>query len=347
MSRSTILFYPITDQLVEEKRNKLQNRYPESEVSEEEAVIACLNKFAVKELKIHEEEFKELKKVRIYPAAKAGDSFKSIYVEFDSPESAQIILDHVRFLRKGDELEEGEHLRVTTHCPWFARDRMKQIEKLAWQMRTTRDENNQMNTRITLGEDDYILEKRKKEKYAEWEMVILPDDLPPFKKATASSTAGRSPTAGPGRSASKALKELFKANTEMAAARKREERVTTRRDGHEEDSASRLDDIVTSASGMEGTPAVSTPVSKKKDGRKECLDNTEGGDFCSEPVCKNCSDWYQLHPGDKPKATPTIKNKQVAAKKAAEKLQKTIPTHSPKTIQSGLPARRVSNRTGQ
>ena len=187
---------PIDKLHVEHIKRRLS--YTMKDKNEDELWKAALENavemFLDKEMRIRGDDLAKINVVKIFPPAR--DEWNVLYVELDSKREVDFLYTFTQYMRrdvKGDGKPE-----VQLYVPKQMYKRFMAINLLALRMRE--DSGRKVGTRVTLGKDDFILQRRSKEdrKKGWGDAVPLPDDLPEIELSLRRGPL--SPGEAPGRS---------------------------------------------------------------------------------------------------------------------------------------------------
>ena len=203
-ARRVVGFKPIDKAHVKHcmRRVEQESENIEKEDAWERAKEKAVHDFLKYEMKMKEDDIKQVTSVMIYPPAK--DEWNVLYVEYESIEMVNFIMSFAQFLRKG---EKENRPSVEKYVPMELFKRYSAVEKIAYEIR--QKSNFQTSTNVSFGEKDIILKSRPKEiqpggrktPWSQIEPIKLPEDIPTFEMNLVRRVpqSPRSPGQAPGR----------------------------------------------------------------------------------------------------------------------------------------------------
>ena len=140
----------------------------------EAALLTAVKLFLEKEMRIKDEDYENLEIVKIFPPAK--EEWNVLYVEFRNQQQANLVYTYTKYMRRNIQGDGKPEVQIYVPKELYARFRA--ISLLAFKMRE--DSGRTINTRITMGKDDFVLQQRSKTAGVKgWgKAVTLPEDLP-------------------------------------------------------------------------------------------------------------------------------------------------------------------------
>ena len=122
----------------------------------EKAKKNAVDNYLKYEMKMKEEDDKQLEVVTIYPPAK--EEWNVLYVEFKNVAMVNFVMSFAQFMQKG---EKENRPSVEKYIPMELFSRYSAIEKLAFEIR--QKSNFKTATNVSFGENNFLLKSRAKE----------------------------------------------------------------------------------------------------------------------------------------------------------------------------------------
>ena len=191
-ARKVIGLKPINRRHVEQMDRRLEDVEGETrDEREKRAKYDAVILFFKEEMRMRDEEIEKLDIVRIFsPAREDGET---LYVELASWEMAQFALSYTKYMRRSTEGQD--RVEVVKYVPRDLYRRFRAINALGHQARL--DSNRSINFRVTLGEDDFVLQQKPRGRLGWGPPLPLSADLPAFEHHL--TRGPRSPGKAPGR----------------------------------------------------------------------------------------------------------------------------------------------------
>ena len=195
-ARRIVGLKPIDKRHVEHTKKRLEELEGETEEEKEKRAKKEAVMFFLKaEMKMKENDLKELEIVKIF--APAREEWNTLYVELASWEQASFLLSFTTFLRRGTTGED--RLEVIKYIPRDLFARFKAITALGNQARL--DSGKTVNFRVSFGIEDFILQQKPRGSQGWGPPLPLPSHLPAFEHHIHGPRGARSPGQAPGRPA--------------------------------------------------------------------------------------------------------------------------------------------------
>lgn len=184
----TVSLFPILREEVEEivKELKVTDDKTSEKDLKTKAMTIAAREFLNGEMRISHTDIDKLDIVGIFHGATSD--WKTLYLEMNDKEHANWVLAHAGKLEK-------RFLSIGNHIPWQARERHEHFQKQALFFR--KEEN--MKTRISICDNDYLLQFRPRGSNDAWTIWKPEDDAPPVSVSTKSAGPRISPTKAEGR----------------------------------------------------------------------------------------------------------------------------------------------------
>lgn len=156
------------------RRQKDENKEEIEDVRWKGAMETAVKMFLNNEMRIKGEDYEKLNNVRIFPPAK--EDWNVLYVELENQEQAQYLYTFTQNMRKN--VKDDGKPEVQFYVPKQLYSRFRAINHMAFKIREASSMT--ISTRVTLGKEDFILQKRYKNDSAKsWgEPIPLPEDIP-------------------------------------------------------------------------------------------------------------------------------------------------------------------------
>ena len=156
------------------RRQKDEMKDETEDVQWHAAMKTAVKIYLNSEMRIQGEDYEKLNIVKIFPPAK--EDWNVLYVELESKEQANLIYTFTQYMRKN--VKDDRKPEVQLYVPKQLYSRFRAINHMAFKIRETSSKT--VSTRVTLGKEDFILQKRyKNNSDKSWgEPVPLSGDLP-------------------------------------------------------------------------------------------------------------------------------------------------------------------------
>ena len=186
---------PIEKRHVEERMKALEEAGKCENKSEDEkmelAKWEAAKEFLKMEMKMSEDNIEKMFPTKVFTTTKSD--WNTLYVNFATERDVQFVMSFTQYMRKG--VFGDERPEVVKYIPKEMFNRFKAVTRIGNKARIESDKT--INFRVSLGEEDFVLQyKQKGTKF--WEKsVVLPSDLPGFEHQI--PRGDKSPGEAPGR----------------------------------------------------------------------------------------------------------------------------------------------------